>query len=810
MRRTPTIAESRPALKPLTVAVAAALGSTLVANDIRAQVRELPMEEIVVTASRRESTVQDVPINITAVSGDVLEQQRITSLNSFSRDVAGLTLVDQGPRSADLMIVRGLNVSSLNDSEFLLNGSGDTVGTYIGDIPLYVDMKMIDIDRVEVLLGPQGTLYGEGTLGGAIRYIPKRPDTEEFQLDAHGGVYSIAESDSLGYTTDAVINVPISEDKLGFRAAISYLDNPGFIDYDYLIRQPGVSNPQPDFTDPADVAANLYSVKDANTERTLMGRASLLWRPTNAIDINFSWLHQDQKGGGRSINNRHALNTAIPNRNTLETDKYVSGQRYLEPKDRQNDLLSIELVADLGFAELTSATGYSEYDELGHRDQTDLLLDLSFDGGYYYEEFPLFSAFTTDGTTENRWNQELRLVSTSPGPWNWIVGVFYNKFKEDAFSFEFTPGLSEFFYGPGWPTGDLEYEQYTKGKTVENAVFGELGYQLTDRWAITIGARRFDYDVDTTNTISFPLIASVGDPERVVFSDDGVLGKFNLAYTPNDNITAYLTVSEGYRLGGFNAVIACGDLPPNTQAGCALPDEQLIKPDTTLNTEIGVHSQMLEGRLIVNGAIYNIDWDDIQVDGSTVNGAIPITVNGGTARTRGAEVSARLSTHGPFAFWGTYAYNNAELTSFAPGLVDSSDPLTVDNGNAYPGDRLAGSPKNMASFNVDYYRQLSNGWALDVNYGVSYTSDVLTRVGMRNNGEKLSGYTLHSASVGFSKDRWSTSIYADNLTNEFVETSVRKTQALIRDIGSNNFRSRRYFRNVLQPRVVGVEFRYSM
>ena len=178
MKRNSAPAADRLVVKPLAAAVAALIASGYAAGPAFSQepgVRQVDVEELVVTASRRETTVQDVPFNIAAVSGETLDQQRLTSLVEFSRWVPGLSVLEQGARTPSLMTVRGLNVRSIDDGTFLDNTSGNTVATYLGEIPLYVDFKMKDLDRVEVLLGPQGTLYGQGTLGGAVRYIPRAP-----------------------------------------------------------------------------------------------------------------------------------------------------------------------------------------------------------------------------------------------------------------------------------------------------------------------------------------------------------------------------------------------------------------------------------------------------------------------------------------------------------------------------------------------------------------------------------------------------------------------------------------------------------
>jgi iron complex outermembrane recepter protein len=788
MRHIQGVRQRRFRVSPLATAVAAAIGSSYggVALAQEGGIRAPVVEEIVVTASRRETTVQELPFNISAVSGDTLERQRLTSLTEFSRWVPGLMVVDQGPRASDLMSVRGLNVASLNASEFLGNDSGGTVQTYLGDIPLYLDLKMHDIERVEVLIGPQGTLYGAGTLGGAVRYIPRAPDTQDFSLDVHGNLYGLSQSSGTGYRTNAAVNVPLVQDRLALRASVAWLDDPGFIDYPYVLREPGVSNPQPDFNDPADVAANLRRVEDADWQETLSGRVSLLWEASDRVRATLGYYYQDQEAGARTINHRDAL----------QTGRYESGHRFVEPNDRETDLLALDLVADLGFAELTWAAGVSEYNERGQRDQTDLLLDFQFG----YEDFPSFAAFTREVVKEERVNHEIRLVSTGTGPWSWIGGLFYNDYDADAISEEFTPGFAA-WAGLDLPTGDLEYLQLTLQKQTEKAVFGEVTYRFNDRLAMTLGGRFFEYDIEQFVSFDLPLIQvfDIADPPLHA-EDDGFLGKLNLAYNLSPTSLAYFTVSEGYRVGGANPIELCLEPLPPGQNVCALPHERTIDPDRTTNYELGVHSTFRDGRTNLNAAVFHIDWDDIQTLSTTQNGNIPITVNGGGARSRGVELSVQNRTNGPWSFTASYAYADAELTTDAQGLVDGAD--------AFAGDRLSGTPQHQGSFYANYFRTLRSGLDLDIGYGLTFTSDVLTKVGMRNDGEKLGGYTLHSASAGIGREQWSARLYADNLFDKFAETSVRQDPSFIRDV--DGFALRRYFRNVLRPRTVGIEFRYRL
>ena len=745
------------------------------------------LEEIIVTATRREANVQDVPFNMVALGPESLEKLRINNLAEFTRAVPGLYVPDQGPRSSNLVTVRGLNVSSLSDSIANGNGTGGTVATYLGDIPLFVDLQMIDVERVEALLGPQGTLYGAGTLAGAIRYLPNRPDPAGFEASAGGRLYSINESDGMGTDVWGVVNVPLVEDRLALRVAAGYVNDPGFIDYNYIVREPGVSNPDPDFDDAGDVAANLRKQQDVDTEETFTGRLGLFWQVTDAVAANLTYYYQDQQVGGRTVNHDQAFGTG----------RYVAASRFLEPNDKTNHLLALELAWDLGFAELTSATGASKFESFGQRDQTDFLMDLD----YGYEDFPQFAAYATDDLEEETFNQELRLVSQGTGKWNWIVGAFYNRYEGDGVASEYTPGIPEWYGLPdGFP--DLEYLAVSSRTFEEMALFGELGYQLTERWQVTVGARWFDYDDQLALETSFPFFDTVLNDSNQTGDNDAIF-KFNTSFEFTPDVMGYLTISEGYRQGGLNSGPPCQDPIPDEQSFCLKEDEVLIKPDTTTNYEVGLRSLWLDGRLIVNAAVYQIDWNDIQVSGTSDVGEVPITVNGGTAETRGIELSTRWAITDSLQLMASVAFNDAQLTSDAPGLVDGED--------AFDGDRLSGSPEQQGTLLLDYTRPLDNGWTLNANYSLTAVSDVYTKVGLRNNGEALPGYAIHGASIGMGVGPWVASLYVDNLFDKYAITSVRRDPSYIRQIERADLTpidSRTYFQSMLRPRTMGLEVTY--
>ncbi len=773
----------------LSVAVACAITPVYVAA------QEQQLEEIVVTATRRVESVQDIPLNITALSASMIERERLSSLSDIARRVPGMNLVDQGPRSGDILTVRGLNADSISASESTVgNSGGDNVGIYIGEVPHYIDLDLKDLNRVEVLIGPQGTLYGSGTLAGAVRYIPNKPQPDAIAFEFRGGVYDLNESDDLGYETGVTLNIPLIEDRLALRANLDYTDDPGFIDYDFLVREAGVSNPQPDFNNPEDVRSNLKKKADVNTVETTSGRLAIRYTD-DWLDGTLTYYYQDTEIGGRQVNHEDAFGT----------DDYVSAHRFVEPNDRENELYTLELVADLGFAELTSATGYSEYTEDGQRDQTDLYLTF----GEPYSIFPALAAFTHDQREEDQLTQELRLVSTGDGPWNWIVGGFYSRFDVDQLNREFTPGLDQFLVDIGAGVqlrpDALDYYYTIDDEVTETAAFGELGYQITDAWQVTVGARWFKFEHDFERSFASPLFDTVlggAPPDSIIeqtvqgdTDDDDVIYKFNTSYDFNDDLIAYLTVSEGYRLGGVNPVPLCTD---PTQQVCATPDEILIKSDTTTNYELGMRSQWSD-KVVLNGALFYVDWDDIQVTDFTETGGQPIITNGSSAESLGVELSGQWYITNTLSLLGSYAYTKAELTDDAPGLIGGID--------GEDGDRLPGSPEHQAFLALNYGIALTDGSGLEFDWSMTYTSDVLTKAGERDNGEELDAYALHNVSATWLKDAWRVTLYADNVFDEYAETGVRDDFSQIRQI--DGWDLRRYYHNVVRPRQIGMRLIYN-
>ncbi|TMP54171.1 TonB-dependent receptor [Pseudoalteromonas sp. S1612] len=795
----------------LTLAVSSALSGVLFSGNATAQEQIIEknksLEVIEVTATRRSGSIQAAPLNITALDADVMKDQNISELADVARWVPGLTITDQGGRSGSPIIVRGLNTNSSGPSS-----DGGTVATYINEIPVSVDMRLVDVERVEVLIGPQGTLYGAGTLGGAIRYMLKEPELDFISGEVFGDVFQTQESDSVGGETGFIFNLPLIEDKLAVRTSLNIYEDPGFIDYAYTVREPGVSITDPDWTNLDAVNSNLKNVKDANGETTTTGRISLRYKVNESFEGTLNYFYQKQDTEGRSIVHHNSLNEN--NGLNDRIGKYESAYRFEEPREKEDQLLSLELKADLGFAELVSATGISHFEADGQRDQTDLLIRLD----YGYEEFPSFSAFTRELDEVDNFTQELRLVSQSDSDLNWIVGGFYNKTDTDASSREFTPGFDQFavdnFGGAQLRPDSLEYLEITGSKVTESALFGEVGYQVTDKLDITIGARFYEYDVESKAAFDFPLANTLYEgaaPDEISVNfeeneagDNGNLFKFNAKYQFTDSVMAYATISEGFRIGGSNGLVPCPTpLPENQQTGCGTPDEMLYDADTTTNYELGFKSTWMRSQLHFNAALFNVDWDNAQIAGATTVGQLPYLSNAGSANAKGVEIATRAILSDSFTAYATYAYTKAELTSDAPYLFNADGT----NG-AKDGDRLPGSPEHQFSMGINYQTDVLNDKTLDINYGLTAQSDVISKVGLRDNGEALPGYSLSNISAKLTADAWSTTLYVDNLFNKYAVTSVRRSDADITTAnGADIQRNYGYFIN--RPLTVGIKFNYQ-
>ncbi len=782
----------------------------------QAETAQASGNEIIVTATRRADTVQDVPFNIAAVTADALEEQRTLDLESIAATVPGVYIVDAGPRQGNTIVFRGLNADPLTAQDGD-NSGGGTVAIYVGEIPLYVNLRPIDMERVEFLIGPQGTLYGAGTLGGAVRYIPNRPQFDEISGEVRTDFYDYKRGGGISTDTGMTVNVPLG-DTLAFRGSIDLLNDQGFIDQPFVVTEAGAVNPD-DFGNPDAVKR----VKDTNWAEIISARAALRWQPVDALDINLTYYLQDLKVGGRQLTHNSLNDQPLLDSNgdfvdfPVTVGDYENALRVLEPNKIRNELVALEAALDLGFAELTSATGYSKYSDDGNRDQTDLLITLE----YSYEAFPTFTSRTQETGEEETWTQELRLVSTSAGPLSWIVGGFYNQRDAESLSLEFTPYLDQ-YYGTDYPA-NIEYVQAVREKLKEYAVYGEVGYEITPEWQVTLGGRYYKYDYKVASAFDLPLFSIAfdgrdpADDIQLEFEEsnqkkDGFLWKVNTSYEFNPDALVYATVSKGFRIGSGNGIAACPDgfdpNDPDNQTLCALPNEFAYGPDETTNYELGFKTQLFNRRLTLNGAVYYIDWSDPQLSSTTLAGGLPITINGGGAESKGVELSASLRVTPELTVSGNYSYTDAKLTALSPDLIAYTEGPGF--GTLYEdgldGDRLPGSPKHKGNIFVSYKQPVGPDTDIGFTYKMTAQSNILTRAGGRQ-GTTLKGFAMHGAALTLDYKGFSTQLYVDNLFDKYAETGVRSSpeyNQVVYDENGDPHYVRRYGTFVAAPRTIGI------
>ncbi|WP_174297870.1 TonB-dependent receptor [Sphingomonas bacterium] len=795
-------------------ALATVAASPALAQEVPAAGQQAPgsdgaasTNDIVVTGSRRQTTLQDAPINISAVSAQTIRDQRLDDIRSLASYTPGVTVADTGPGSTGQIILRGI---SSGDTDVGGSNANNAIGVYLGDVPLYLDFKLFDVSRVEVLQGPQGTLYGLGTLAGAVRYIPNRPDTAGVSIDVHGRGYAESHSSQFGAIGDVSINLPIVKDHVAFRTATGYYDNAGFIDYNYLLKTPGASNPQPvratatstgSLGNNNDYVNNFTRRKDVNYEHTFTTRNQLLLEYNPDLKAYLTYAHQQTRTGGNQANDAGVLGTG----------NYENPARYLEPIKRTSDLFAAEVYANIfNIAQLVSTTAYTKQIRHSTDDNTDLLLDLD----YGYEAFPNFSSYANNTTTSKQFNQEVRLVSTHGGPINWVLGGFYNRQTTSSTRFEYTPGFAEYFAIRR--PDNLEYISFVNSRTVEKAVYGEATLHVTSRLQVTGGVRYFKYDAGVTGGSDTPLygggLTRMPYPSTTIAASrirtgatakDGFVYKANTSYKFSDNLLAYFTYSTGYRVGGVNRVVPCIlPLPPG-QNLCALPNELVFGPDRTKNLELGARASLFDKRLQVTLDGFHVDWTGVQVPSQTVNGAIGVTINGANAVSQGFDFQGEVRITPNLDLIGTYSYVDAHLTQGVAGLVVSQG-VRYD---AFDGDRLPGSAKNSGSARLVYSHPLGDGAKVQAIWATVYRGSIDSRVGLRGFGESIPGYVTHSVSLSYSNKQFEVGLFADNVLDKYAVTSISNDLSSYNQVRTDVV-ERYYSRGVLTPRRAGIDFRF--
>lgn len=738
------------------------------------------VQEIIVTASRRSTTVEEIPYNISAISGDALNRAGITDFADLANQVAGFNYEDRSPRFAGstVPIMRGINASNTERPGIAVEQM--PVAIYLGNSQTVGYLPLMDLDHVEVLRGPQGTLYGAGSLGGALRLIPKSPVLNEWSGTVEGSVGDVAHSSDVDYYGYAILNAPLGP-IAALRLSGRYEHQAGFIDqYGIMARQGNLLTGVPVLANPADVAdspAVYYSKKDVNYDDISSDRVSFLLQPSEALRIELDYNGSYVQGIGSPQDDPSYAGGPAPwdPRITFPaTGNYQIVNSTLAPYFRHTNLANVDVSYDAGFATVASTTAYGDTAAVTGQDDDVQILGLPSTYLPYYMGNPINPRFvgTNNYTdTEHRFTQELRLVSKSGEHFDYVLGAFYEHDTRNLIWDIYEPGTT----AQSVASGGLYVNTSADGHTFyehapqefnEGALYGELTWHVTKRWQVT-GGTRFFHDTLAQDQNFYSYIIGQAGGNSSSDSTSHHIFKLNSSYEFADDHRVYATFSQGFRRGGVNAFPVTGFYQESAEI-------LTYKPDTTNNYEIGVKG-VFEGGLRYSTDVFYIDWKNPQIGLSTPN-TWPVAVNGKSAVSKGFELEITTplvikNLELTFA----YSYTDAKLTQgfCLPGGDGTGNP----NGffpcgiQGFSGERLPGTTDNDGSATLTYSQLLSARRTIIYSITENYRGSVLNSLGTVVNNAipltTLGGYALLNASISATlTDHLQVGLFGSNLLDK--------------------------------------------
>jgi outer membrane receptor protein involved in Fe transport len=644
--------------------------------------------DIVVTAEKRVDTIINTPMSITVLTGDTLRAVDADDFADFAKLVPGLSYLDSGPGNKRYAL-RGLQSAgepevALYYDEIPVSGlPGGSLDT--GDSQ--PDLKLVDIDRIEVLRGPQGTLYGNGSMGGAIRILSKRPVLGQLSGETEAtGAATAAGAPS--WRLNSVMNVPLG-DNVAIRAMGYYRHEGGWIDD---VKRPEILLPQ--------IPGN-----NSNTERTWGGRVSILIQPTAAWTITGIAYYQSMVTQG-SFATYPAFATA--------GDRFVS-QAYVRTPWRDRSLM-YNLISDydLGWATATLTGSYQRRTLQRNLDTTRFLLSLSACNEFTVNvscsnAFPL-PADSASSESVRAWSTEGRLASKGSGPFRWTVGGFAqdaSTYRDGQVATTDADGL--IVYGSDGVASNRVFARTNADTFDQYAFFGEASYELVHRVTLTTGLRWFHSDRSDRQTIVqqfFPSQPTGAQPDQH-FSEGRLFKKIELSYSLGARGLVYAQAAQGFRAGG-----------PNYPGGFNVSAPP-YSSDSVWDYELGLKLDLLEKRLYIEADLFDIEWRKLQelVPTSLFN----YIANAGKARSKGFEASVVVTPTTNLHLSAGVTYNNARLVGPQPLQIDPTLQLRA-------GDRLAGAPDWTGNAGVVYERAIGTGYLLTGRFDARYESDRTTSV----------------------------------------------------------------------------------
>ncbi|HVX06159.1 MAG TPA: TonB-dependent receptor [Rhodanobacteraceae bacterium] len=717
---------------------------------------------IVVTANRRDETLQKVPMAVSALTFHDIQRQHLQDFSDYAANVPGLDAITLGPGMTELSI-RGIASGSQQPSA--------SVGVYVDETPfgsssvfavgsaLTPDLDPADVERIEVLRGPQGTLYGAGALGGVIRFITIPPDTETYSGRVQVGGSSV-DGGGNGFDVHGMFNLPLVKDKLAIRANVYDETDPGFVD---------------------DAGRGKT---DINESKIKGGRVSLLWTPTDRTSVRVTALAQNLSAAGSA--------TVALDPDTLQPVYGDLQQRSAElggdAFDAHYRLYNVTLNTDFGWAKLMSSTSYSTLDAVTNTDATSLLfLGPQRPGGPYYGTLEQAIIPQTKAT------QEFRLSSPKSQTVEWLGGVFWTRETGNNAQNVYA---SDYYSGTPLPSplgipigGDLQpstYEAY--------AAYGSITWHVTDRFDLEAGLR-YSHDKQHYTEIGYGLLFG-GVPPTVLLDKRSSDSSTTFSLTPtfhiDDNHMLYARIASGFLPGGPN-IVPVG--VPNVPA--------TFSPTKLTNYELGLKSTSADDRLMVDLSAYYIDWTKIPL--TTFENNFTFLTSGGQAQSKGLEATVAWIPAQGLRLSANAAYNDATLTKDAP---------YPSNGKR--GDPLPYAPQFTLGLNGDYDFALGGGWHGYVGASYRYVDERSTDFAFSYpipgvlpplpSSPTIPGYHTIDLRAGVNRDQWNIDVYVKNLTNQRGIVQASTFQNYVPVAGELNPVTGRLEDNatIITPRMFGI------
>lgn len=700
----------------LLISTATLFGAPAYAQDDSApEIKPERLDEIIVTARRREESVQDTPVTVTGLSQEYLENTGARTFEDFANTVPGLSFVGNGSPE-NKIVLRGVSTGVASRDE------GAVIGLYIDDVPISSrrfnpDLRLYDLERIEVLRGPQGTLFGEGSIGGTIRLVPNKPNLTEVESNLQTTI-SGTQKGGVNYEVAGVLNAPIVEDKFGVRLVAYKVEESGYVEN-----------------------ATLNDDNVGATD-TYGGRIIASFNPNDAVSLTASVLYQDSEARGKP-----QFDPGLGDLN--------QARNFPEELADEFTLANLTANIDLGSVTLDLSSAYFDRSVINLRDISPLL------GG-----LPIF---LDDLTTFESFVQEFRFTSNE-GLFNdrldWVVGGFYRSDEEF-----FTQDSQAAALG-----GDVLDSNNTLNRE-QISFFGEADLKVTDKLTATAGLRWFNITQDGVSEnagLLAGLAPGVIDVVTTNASESGFSPKFRLAYEANDDLLVYGIASRGFREGG-----ATGQgVPPDPISGDRAPNQ--FESDALWNYELGFKSSLNENRITLNGALYYIDWQNIQSNFIRSDG-FTFTVNAGSARSMGAELELRALVSPGLELFSTASYVNSELTE------DQLPP-----GDGVSGDRIPGVPDLTLTAGIDYSRPLLENIDGFLNFNVKHVGDSFngftSSTGVSAAAvDRQPSYELANLRLGLKNEDWELAFFVKNLTDE---RAVLFFNRIVGDVRINTTRPR--------------------